>query len=184
MGGMHARLTSVRKMSNSELRQVERRHSSDSLNVGDSCPVRRRQCWCIKDTSITACFGSLHWLYVSSVHTSSQLIRKQEQLLQEQQSVRLFLDVCVFLDCFIRYTTYIYVTVNPLYPFPAAPEDLSSEDGEESCNAAAEAAAAFAAAYPNPLTNMLICRRNKKGKKSSRENSKPGSGEGRLGGVA
>lgn len=76
-------------------------------------------------------------------------------------------------DGFIRYTTYIYVTVNPLYPFPAAPEDLNPEDGEDHCNAAAEAAAGFAAAYPNPLTNMLICRRKKKERRSCRASTKP-----------
>ncbi|PHJ17360.1 5 -amp-activated protein kinase subunit beta-1 family protein [Cystoisospora suis] len=72
-----------------------------------------------------------------------------------------------------RYTTYIYVTVNPLYPFPAAPEDLNLEDGEDHCTAAAEAAAGFAAAYPNPLTNMLICRRKKKERRSCRASTKP-----------
>ncbi|PFH35570.1 putative 5'-AMP-activated protein kinase subunit beta-1 family protein [Besnoitia besnoiti] len=57
-----------------------------------------------------------------------------------------------------RYTTYIYVTVNPLYPFPPPPEDAEAE-GETN---ATEAAALAAAAWPNPVANMVVCRGKKR----------------------
>ncbi|KYF47125.1 putative 5'-AMP-activated protein kinase subunit beta-1 family protein, partial [Toxoplasma gondii ARI] len=56
-----------------------------------------------------------------------------------------------------RYTTYIYVTVNPLYPF-ASPHEEGDAERDREADAEAEAAAIIAAACPSAVANLLVFR--------------------------